>query len=263
MKLVSKISSGIVTKYKFITNDNYIIEDVYVDRPEKNIVCLSSLIGCSVNCKFCKSGEFVRSITLEELEEQFQIIKKDIKNKKLVLVSFMGVGDITLNSNASDIIKKFSSLVDKVAFSTIVPSITSFGFLMLSIKHLSNLKIQFSVHSLDSKERKYIFGHDVPLHNISLAITFLKQLNFTNFELNYMLIDNVNDSEIHSKKLYETFGNYYIKLNRYNETINEFKYSKQEQKFLDDLLSYGCKAELYKTDGQNIEACCGQLTNSL
>jgi 23S rRNA (adenine2503-C2)-methyltransferase len=263
MKLVSKISSGFVTKYKFMTNDNYIIENVYVDRPEKNIICLSSLIGCSINCKFCKAEEFIRSITLEELEDQFQTIKKYINNRKLVLVSFMGVGDITLNSNASKILQKFSTIADKVAFSTIVPSITAFAFLMLNIKDLSNLKIQFSVHSLDPKERKYIFGHDVPLYHVSSAITFLKQLNFTNFELNYMLIDNVNDSLNHSKKLSETFGKYYIKLNRYNETISEFKYSKREQTFLDDLLSSGCQAELYQTDGQDIAACCGQLTNSL
>jgi 23S rRNA (adenine2503-C2)-methyltransferase len=263
IKLLSKTTSNITTKYRFICYDKYITEVVLVERPEKNIICFSSTIGCSVGCGFCNAPSFVSNLTLEDLQEQFKIIYRDIQNNRPILASFMGVGDITLNTFCDDILKWFSERCDKVAFSTAVPNLTYFIGCMDMVRELDNLKVQLSVHAVDDYDRLMIFGKDIPLYNIDMAIGFLNDLEFTNFEINYFLIDDVNDSLKHAKILYDHFGKYYIKLNRYNPTKCDFKSSRREQDFLDALTQMGAKAELYATDGQDIEATCGQLTMNI
>lgn len=263
VKILSKITSNITTKYRFLLNDKYVTEVVLVERDEKNIICFSSTVGCSVGCKFCNAPPYSTNIPLEVLQEQYKEIFKDIKNNKPILASFMGVGDITLNVFCGDILKWFSQRCSKVAFSTAIPKITCFMSCMRMVSELENLKVQLSLHAIDDYERFRIFGVDIPLYNINMAISFLHDLDFTNFEINYFLIDDVNDSLKHAKRLYDHFGKYYIKLNRYNPTNCEFRASRRENDFLNALLQMGARAELYATDGQDIEATCGQLVSNL
>ena len=262
VKVLSKINSNITTKYRFVHSNN-VVEVILVERPEKNIICFSSTVGCSVGCRFCNAPPYIRNLEPEELQEQYKEIFKDIKNNKPILASFMGVGDITLNVFCGDILKWFSKRCDKVAFSTAVPNFIFFAGCMSMVSELDNLKVQLSVHAIEDYDRFVMFGKDIPLYNIDMAITYLDELEFTNFEINYFLIDDVNDSLKHAKRLYDHFGKYHIKLNRYNPTNCEFKASRREQDFLDALTQMGAKAELYATDGQDIQATCGQLVSNV
>jgi hypothetical protein len=60
---VIESEDSITSKFKFIIDDRYIVEFVLVERPEKNIICFPSQIGCIGTCVFCKSGKFIRDLS--------------------------------------------------------------------------------------------------------------------------------------------------------------------------------------------------------
>ena len=91
-KSMSKIDE--TTKYLFETYDKNYIESVSMIENNRHTICLSSQIGCSVDCDFCATGKMgiIRNLSVGEILDQIIIIKKENKIPISNIV-FMGMGD--------------------------------------------------------------------------------------------------------------------------------------------------------------------------
>ena len=87
-------------KFLFKTLSNQFIESVSMIEDDKHTVCLSSQIGCSVDCDFCATGKmgFIGNLSTGEIIDQLLFIKKTI-NTPITNIVFMGMGEPFLNYN--------------------------------------------------------------------------------------------------------------------------------------------------------------------
>lgn len=267
---VEKSNDGITKKLLIEFDDKNTSEVVIVNREKKTIICIPTQIGCPIQCNICDAGKFIRNITLHEFILMENLSEEYIDNlKKPILISAMGVGEPTLNKYYCDYVS-YNSHNRKMAFSTLVPDISTFERLIEHVKRRKDLfKIQFSLHSTNQIIRRRIFGDNiVKFYNIKKAIKILRKNNFdiNNIELNYTLIDRFNDKKADAMGLALYFGEYKIKLNRFNKTkINYLEPSKKYNRieFKNILNKMEVEYEEYSTDGQDIKAACGQMTSGL
>ena len=137
--------------------------------------------------------------------------------------------------------------------------------LNLYLKNI-NIKFLFSVHAIEPKQRRKIFGFNPPLRNILNLLQHGYSNNPLNVELNYMLIEGLNDRIRDAKALADMVNrigngnNCLIKLNRFNPIPDcDFRPSSNVKRFIDTLQNYKICFELHETDGTDINAACGQL----
>ena len=134
----SKIDN--TTKFLLQTLDNQFIETVSMIDDSRHTVCISSQIGCAVDCDFCATGKmgFKRNLSVGEILEQLLIINKNIKHKVTNIV-FMGMGEPFLNYTnvikASEILsspKGFNLSTKRITISTagILPKIKQYVFIV-------------------------------------------------------------------------------------------------------------------------------------
>lgn len=260
------ISKGdFLTKKYIFENGGKTIEAVYVDRVNKNIICMSCMFGCPVKCKFCASGEtYFGKLNSHEMNEIiFEIVSKESLNQeKKLLISFMGTGEPCLNLDS--IIKTIEFISQKYPKSYFAISISGTASKKLeklnNVKN-KNVKIQFSLHSPYDDERKNL----IPLtDNIGNIFAILSTLNF-DIEINYLLLNNINDSETHAIELCNLVRgtNYSLKINEYHAVGKGFIESMNKQNFISILKKERICFETYATDGVDIGAACGQLKSKI
>ncbi|MCS7227988.1 MAG: 23S rRNA (adenine(2503)-C(2))-methyltransferase RlmN, partial [Endomicrobia bacterium] len=196
-KQVSKIDY--TTKYIFKTYDNYTFPSVYIPKLGRNVVCISTQIGCSIGCSFCNSGKknFFRNLTCGEIVEQVFRIEKE--KGKINGILFMGMGEPLLNyENFIKSIKiflepeMFSLSKRKITVSTvgIVPNIYKLAEENLGIK------LAISLHSYDDKKRKkFVKNLNFSVKEILNAGIFYAKKTKTKLTIEYVIIKDKNDTE--------------------------------------------------------------------
>lgn len=259
-------SDGMAKKYVMRTEDAHMIECLYVDYPNKNIICFSTQIGCPIQCNICSAGEFIRNLTVEELVNQCFIVLRDIHNEKDVLFSAMGVGEPVMNQGALIEFFDYVTFIDskyRLSLSTMVPDLSKFIEMCNSLYTLNLFpKIQISLHSCNPFKRYEIFGGNCSkLENIRLAVLYAK-VHF-DVELNYALIHGVNDTDEFINELidFDSSLRILIKLNQFNSPNKCYHPSSpyRIKEVISKLERAGLKAEYYKTNGEDIKGACGQL----
>ena len=98
LELSKKVVFENTTKFLFKTKDNQFIETVSMIENDKHTICLSSQVGCSVDCDFCATGKmgFKSSLSAGEILDQLIYIKKNMK-QPITNIVFMGMGEPFLN----------------------------------------------------------------------------------------------------------------------------------------------------------------------
>jgi 23S rRNA (adenine2503-C2)-methyltransferase len=263
MKLENIISSNkqfLVRKYVF-EKDGKNVESVFVDRGNKNIICLSSMFGCPVRCKFCASGTnyFGKLSRNDILDMVYEIIEEeDIDYDKKLLISFMGSGEPLMNIiSVRDSIKKLSEKIPGTYFALSFSGARIDNLSLLDGVDNSKIKLQFSLHSPYDSERKAM----IPLTDDLGKILYLLSNSPFDLEINYCLMNDVNDSVRHALDLSELIKqhNFKLKINEYHDVGNNFKTSRNNESFFEVLKNKGVDFEYYSTDGVEIGAACGQL----
>ncbi len=269
---ISKIDN--TTRYNFKTKDGHIIPTVFIPKYERNVVCISTQIGCSIKCSFCNSGKvnFLRNLTCGEIIEQLIRVEKD--KGKINGILFMGMGEPLLNYE--NLIKAIKILTDqdmfglakrKITVSTvgIVPNIYKLAEENLGIK------LALSLHSYDDKKRKkFIKNLNFKIEEIIKAGIYYAKKTKTKLTIEYVMIKNENDTEEDAYGLIKIIKNFtkdknLIKINLIplNEIPNIKNLSKPEEKnieiFKDLLVKNGYLTFIRKPHGVDIQSACGQL----
>jgi len=248
-------------KYIF-EKENKTVEFTYINRPEKHIICISCMFGCPVGCCFCASGNSYNGNLNNE--DMVSAIKDIIKNEKIsqdkrLLLSFMGSGEPLLNIEQVNQVIDYFHKFENVYFVISVSGINIERVLLFNKR--SKVKIRFSMHNPNNIERKQMIPGTDDLDKI---LRILSRID-NEIEINYVLLDGINDSNLHAEKLAALINTFkfYLKINEYHQIGNSLKESSKKEYFLSILDKNKVKYELYSTDGTDINGACGQLVSQV
>lgn len=261
------------TKKVLITlSDGSKIESVLLHHIDgRNTVCVSSQVGCPMNCTFCLTGKmgFKRDLNKFEIIEQVLFFERFLKKEKsrVTNIVFMGMGEPMLNyENVISAIKIFNN---KNTFNIGARkiSISTCG-IVDGINLLSNEKLQInlaiSLHAPNDKIRSQIMPINKK-YNISQILkavdNYIKKTN-RKVMFEYALIDGINDSTKNAQELSKPMNNklYMVNLIKYNNTGTYKSPSNQKIREFKEILT---KNHINFTQryafGTEIDAACGQL----
>ncbi len=271
---IEKVDSSEDEKTKkilFKTIDNHFIESVSMIEKNRHTICISSQIGCNVDCDFCATASMglIRNLMCGEIIDQ-AIAIRGLVTKPISNVVFMGMGEPFLNykqvMKAADILSDdmgFGLSPKRITISTsgIVPKINQF------IKDKYKYKLAISLNATDDETRKRIMpiNRNWPINKvIESASAFAKNSNYrVMFE--YVLLKDVNDSPEDAIRLAKLIKNINCKVNiiPYNETNG--KYIRPSEHKIETFIRILNKNRKNFTilvrwsKGEDISAACGQL----
>lgn len=253
--------------------DKQKIESVLMNYDDWITACVSSQVGCALNCQFCATGKmgFIRNLTPEEIIDQIIYWNQKISPSFVGRVVFMGMGEPFLNWDnllaALEIINSSTGLnigARKISISTagVADKIIEFANLDTQI----NLAI--SLHSANQSFRETIMPIAKKYNLEELKKACLYYANKTNRQLffEYALTDkntSQNDAQllanfIHSHHLF--FVNL-IPLNPVEDGL-DCATKEQQEKFTNSLDQLGIIYSLRRSFGQKFSAACGQLATN-
>ena len=271
---VKQVSSDGTIKYLIEYPDGECVETVLMrfDNRANLTACVSSQVGCAVNCSFCATGKrgFVRNLTHKEIIEQVLTIQRDT-GLKVTNVVFMGQGEPLLNLDhvlkALDIFNEdFQIGARRITISTsgIIPKIDELAKMELQ----STLAI--SLHAPNHNLRAELMPIENKYNIDELKNALLNYVDKTGrrITVEYILIKDFNDTVECAKELA-----YYLKdlkcninLIPYN-AVNDTKYKKSSNK---DIMRFkyllehsGKKVTVRLERGADIDAACGQLRGKI
>ena len=272
LSIKKQLTSNIDNTNKFLleTIDKKLIECVSMIDKNRHTVCLSSQIGCNVDCDFCATGKMgiIRNLTAGEILNQLHIVNNNIKSHPITNIVFMGMGEPLLNYKnvikASNIINDnngFNISSKKITISTagILPKIKQF------IKEEQKYKLAISLNSAINEIRNQI----MPINKkwpIDQIITTIKKYKFNKHRpimFEYAIMKNINDSSEDAYAIIRLLKKTNCKINiiPYNYTYGQYKRPDDLtiQKFIKTLSDNNLKVFIRNSKGQDIDAACGQL----
>jgi 23S rRNA (adenine2503-C2)-methyltransferase len=281
LKIARKSVSGdkMAVKYALRLNDGNIIETVKIYDNlslDKYTVCVSTQIGCPVNCSFCQTARmgFIRNLSAAEITGQVLAAAFDGHNSAdgLSNIVYMGMGEPLLNYE--NVIKSIKIINSPDALNVSMRKITvSTAGVVPMIKKLMNegmpLTLALSLHAPDDELRDKL----VPLnkkYNIKTLIDAVKNYTQTTkrrITIEYVLIDKINDKKSDAVKLKELLKNImcHVNLIPMNKTAGAFCAPSKNKisEFKNILVSGGINATVRSSRGQDINAACGMLYNEI
>jgi 23S rRNA (adenine2503-C2)-methyltransferase len=255
-------------KYIFELSDDKCIETVCIKRKTGITACVSTQVGCPVQCVFCESGRsgLIRNLTASEIVQQIIFLKEPINR-----IVFMGIGEPLYNYNA--VIKSIHILRDRngIDFPTEGITISTVGPIKF-LKRLreEHIKIQLvlSLHATNQKTRNYIIPGMISSNideTVETALSYSRRHN-RKLTIAYLLLPGINDKYADIKQLVEWFKheNVMINLLEYNKTNHSvFKNANKKdiERFKNSLENHGIEVKIRVSHGRNIKAACGQLAS--
>jgi len=263
------------TKFLFKTKSNDYIESVSMIEENRHTICISSQVGCSVDCDFCATGKmgFKKNLHVGEIIDQLLLIQNHI-DKPITNIVFMGMGEPFLNYNNVIIAANLMNDKDGLNFgyhritistSGIAPKIDQF----ISDKIKYNLAI--SLNASDDKTRYKLMpiNKKWPINVLMELASKYNKLHKIGLTFEYVLIDSINDSDEDAIRLAQLLKNSGCKLNviPFNEIGNIYKRPSVNkiENFLNILYKKqkGFTVLIRWSKGTKINAGCGQLATEL
>tara|TARA_Y100000768_G_scaffold323774_1_gene260358 strand:- start:2034 stop:3080 length:1047 start_codon:yes stop_codon:yes gene_type:complete len=268
---IDKSSVEKTQKILFKTHDGHFIESVSMVEKDRHTICISSQIGCNVDCDFCATASMglIRNLMAGEIIDQAIAIRSMVK-EPITNVVFMGMGEPFLNYerviNAADILHDHNGFglgAKRITISTsgIVPMIDRF------VKEKHKYKLAISLNATDDNTRKKIMpiNRRWPINDlIKSASRFAARKNH-NVMFEYVLLKGINDTNQDAIRLAKLIRGIDCKVNiiPYNETDGKYKRPDDEkiENFLEVLNKHrsGFRILVRWSKGQDIDAACGQL----
>lgn len=251
--------------------DDLKIETVLMKHKDgRNTVCVSSQVGCPLNCAFCATGKlgFERNLGTFEIVEQVLFFSRHLKGKGRVSnVVFMGMGEPFLNYD--NVIESIKILNDKDSLNIGARHISiSTAGVIEGINRLSEEKLQInlsvSLHAPNNDLRSELMPIN-DKHSIEELLESVDDyINKTNRKVmfEYLMLKDVNDSNIQAQELARLMRSplYFLNLIEYNPT-GVFEPSIRMKEFKELLEKRGVQVTQRYRFGQNIQAACGQLAS--
>lgn len=267
---VKQVSSDGTIKYLIEYPDGECVETVLMrfDNRANLTACVSSQVGCAVNCAFCATGQrgFIRNLTAQEIIEQVLTIQRDT-GLKVTNIVFMGQGEPLLNLD--NVLKALQIFNDDFQIGARRITLSTSGIIP-KIKELAQLELQstlaISLHAPNHKLRAELMPIENNYPIDELKKTLIDYINKTGrrITIEYILIHNFNDTTECAKELAYLLKDIKCNINLipYN-AVDDTKFKKSSNgdimKFKYLLEHSGKKVTVRLERGADIDAACGQL----
>lgn len=267
---VKQVSSDGTIKYLIEYPDGECVETVLMrfDNRANLTACVSSQIGCAVNCSFCATGKrgFIRNLSYKEIIEQVLTIQRDT-GLKVTNIVFMGQGEPLLNTEnvlkAMEIFNECFQIGARrltVSTSGIVPQISKLA------ENDMQSTLAVSLHAPNHEIRKKLMPIENKYTMTELKSVLKKYVEKTGrrITIEYLLIKDLNDTPESAKELAQYLSDIKCNVNLipYNPTDkNDYQRPSNNsvQKFKYLLEHSGKKVTVRLERGADIDAACGQL----
>ena len=265
-------------KYSMKLHDNQLVEGVLIPSKKRITACISSQVGCSLDCAFCATGtlKLERNLTAAEIYDQVFILNEESISsfgKSLSNIVYMGMGEPLLNYN--NMLESIELITTKKGMGMSPKRITvSTAGIAKMVKKLGDDMVKFnlaiSIHSANDEKRSslMILNDSVPLQELRDAIRYFYDKTDSRITYEYILFKGVNDGVEDAKELVKFCKISPCKINliEYNK-VDGMDYEKSSNKNTENFISYleekRLIVNLRKSKGKDINAACGQLVNKL
>ena len=256
------------------TADNESIECVGIPTEKRLTACLSSQVGCPMDCKFCATGKegLKRSLKASEILDQILCIENAMQ-RRVTNIVFMGMGEPLLNIDElllsiRSINEDFQISQRKITVSTVaIPKmITKLSERSFQILDKCQFTLAVSLHASNQSTREMIIP-SAKNYNINRIVEDCRQFvkktgRRVSFE--YLMLRGVNDKKEHADELAILLRGFqcHVNLIQYNQVKEvDFKQtsSKNIEIFQSRLLNNGLAVSFRKSRGSEKNAACGQL----
>ncbi len=280
---ITEVSEDKCVKFGFPLEDGRTIESVLIPEQDRNTLCISSQVGCAMNCSFCLTATmgFKRNLQPAEIVNQVCSVRDFLHSSQATGISnvdkvtnlvFMGMGE-PLN-NTDNILKAISILTEhkgldmasrRITVSTcgIVPQLKRLG-------EKTSVNLAVSLHSVDNKVRNRLMpvNKRYPVEQLLEACRTFPIPRRKRIMFEYLMLDGINDSLQDARQLVKALHKIPCKINLipYNECPQlPFRSSNRESilRFQDVLRKAHFSVFIRHSRGADISAACGQLSKKV
>ena len=271
---VKQVSTDGTIKYLLEFPDGECVETVLMrfDNRANLTACVSSQVGCAVNCSFCATGKrgFIRNLTYKEIIEQVLTIQRDT-GLKVTNVVFMGQGEPLLNLD--NVLKAMEIFNESFQIGARRLTVSTSGIIP-QIKKLADLYMQstlaLSLHASNHEVRKQLMQieNKYPMDELHKALKYYVEKTGRRITIEYLLIKDLNDTITSAKQLAAYLKDIKCNINLipYNPTAkNDYKRPSNNSimKFKYLMEHSGKKVTVRLERGGDIDAACGQLSGKV
>jgi len=256
------------------------VETVYIPEPKRGTLCVSSQVGCALNCSFCSTGAqgFARNLSTGEIIGQVWLAAQALGHerngaRRITNIVMMGMGEPLLNFDS--VVPALSLMRNDLGFGFAAKRVTvSTAGLVPGIQRLResiDVALAVSLHSPVDDVRTGLvpLNRKYPIAELMQACRdYVSEKHKRTVTFEYTLIDGVNDHPEHARKLVKLLRTVPSKLNLI--PFNPFpgtKYScsspERITRFQEIVMAGGLIATVRKTRGEDIDAACGQLVGKV
>jgi len=278
LKTVQISTTTKTKKLLFETEDGEKIESVLIPTEQRNTLCISTQVGCPLNCKFCATGlmGFTRNLTAGEIVDQYLLSSKNFDNNKITNIVYMGMGEPLLNfNNTVKSLRIFTEELNK-SLSRNKITVSTVG-IVPKIKELADtglrVKLALSLHSCFNDIRSRIIPVNIkyPVEEITDALIYYEKRNKIRITFEYIMLKGINDRKEDIKALTKLMRKIPSKINLipFNSiahvvpegTSIQLKSTSYQEinEFADELRNNNLTVMIRETQGDDIAAACGQL----
>lgn len=257
------------------------IETVFIPESNRGTLCVSSQVGCALNCSFCSTAKqgFNRNLTTAEIIGQVWLAVRELSdnhgvhNKKVTNVVMMGMGEPLLNFD--NVVSAMNIMMDDFAYGLSKRRVTlsTSGVLpeLERLREVSPVALAVSLHAPTDELRNELvpINKKYPLAQLmALCKRYFKDEPRRKVTFEYVMLKGINDQTEHALQLIKLLKDVPAKVNLipFNPfPMTQYQRSSQEtiDAFRDKLMSNGINTITRKTRGDDIDAACGQLAGEV
>ncbi|MFD0989147.1 23S rRNA (adenine(2503)-C(2))-methyltransferase RlmN [Mariniflexile jejuense] len=257
-------------------HDGLIVESVLIPTATRTTACVSSQVGCSLDCKFCATARLkrMRNLNPDEIYDQVVAIDNESKlyfNRPLSNIVFMGMGEPLMNYN--NVIKAIDKITSEEGLGMSPKRITvSTSGVPKMIKKMADDEVKFnlavSLHSAIDEVRTSImpFNETFPLEDLREALEYWYAKTKRKISYEYVVWNGINDSQ-KDIDAFVKFCKYVpckVNIIEYNPIDDgEFQQASSEalENYIASLEKNRIVVNVRRSRGKDIDAACGQLAN--
>ncbi|PQJ77276.1 23S rRNA (adenine(2503)-C(2))-methyltransferase RlmN [Polaribacter glomeratus] len=257
-------------------HDGFVVESVLIPTKKRTTACVSSQVGCSLDCKFCATSRLkrMRNLNPDEIYDQVVIIDKQSRlyhNRKLTNIVFMGMGEPLMNYK--NVLKSIEMITSPEGLNMSSKRITvSTSGVPKMIKMMADEDVKFhlavSLHSAIDEVRTSImpFNTNFPLKDLKESLEYWYEKTKRAITYEYIVWEGINDKREDIIALVDFCKAVPCKVNliEYNPIDDgEFQQASSSaiNNYISNLEMNDITVNVRKSRGKDIDAACGQLAN--
>jgi 23S rRNA (adenine2503-C2)-methyltransferase len=257
------------------------IETVYIPEPDRGTLCISSQVGCAMDCTFCATAQqgFNRNLSVAEIVGQVWLARRELDacaggdGSKITNIVFMGMGEPLANYRS--VLPAMRVFLDDLGYDLSRRRVTlSTSGLVPQIYKLAeecNVALAVSLHAPNDALRNELvpINRKHPIEELLAACWhYIDKQNGRSVTFEYVMLDGINDRPEHARQLARLLSGRPAKLNLI--PFNVFPGTRYRRspaaailRFRDLLNAAGVIATIRRTRGDDIDAACGQLAGKV